>query len=118
MMSQLPYRHPLLITNTNVHPVMLGPVIIHSHKTYDSYYTLPSNIIRFKPQLKNIFVVGTDDELNLHIALLDYFQATINLLCTIHIVDAGMRPPWNQSRFLYPRNYCNKIWINSNQRTY
>ena len=85
------YRHPLLLSNTNVYPVMLGPVIIHSHKTYESYYTLPSNIIRFKPQLKNIFVVGTDHELNLYKALLDCFQAAIHLLCTIHIVDAIKR---------------------------
>ena len=49
------------------------------------------NMIRFKPQLKNIFAVGTDDDLNLYTPLLDCFQAAIHLLCTIHIVDAIKR---------------------------
>ena len=65
-------------------------------------------MIRFKPQLKNIFAVGTDDKLNLYKALLDCFQAAIHLLCNIHIVDAikrecddlGINPDFVSKRLL------------------
>ena len=49
------YKHSLLVKNgTNEHPVMLGPILIHSHKTFDSYFSLPSNLIRLKPSLVNL----------------------------------------------------------------
>ena len=54
------YRNPkLVVENSEVHPVMIGPVLIHSHKTYESYYTLPSNMLRLCPELKDLLVFGT-----------------------------------------------------------
>ena len=35
------YKHPLLVAKTiNQHPVMIGPSIIHSSKTFESYFLL------------------------------------------------------------------------------
>ena len=82
------YRHPLLIsTESKQHPVMIGPTIIHCHKTFESYYTLPSNIIRFKPSTKNLKAFGTDDERNVYEAMKSCFSQADHLLCTIHMLD-------------------------------
>ena len=36
------YRHRLLLVkNQDIHPVMLGPVLIHTNKSFESYFTLP-----------------------------------------------------------------------------
>ena len=81
------YRHPLLWSEDDVHPVMLGPVLVHSHRTYDSYFTLPSNMIRFNPSLSNLLAFGTDSEVNVSKALRDCFRSAEHLRCSIHIVD-------------------------------
>ena len=37
----LTYNYPLLVDKTtNQHPVMIGPSIIHSNKTFESYFSL------------------------------------------------------------------------------
>lgn len=57
------YRNPLLyVEGTDISPVMLGPVLIHSHKTFESYYTLPSTMVRLEPKLAKIKAYGTDGE--------------------------------------------------------
>ena len=57
------YKHPLLAENTtNHHPVMIGPSIIDSYKTFESYFSLSSNIVRLEPSLQNLKVFGTDGE--------------------------------------------------------
>ncbi|XP_057300659.1 uncharacterized protein LOC130635160 [Hydractinia symbiolongicarpus] len=82
------YKHLLLVkSNTEEHPVMIGPTIIHSHKTFDSYYTLPSNIVRFKPNAVNLKSFGTDEETNIHRAFTITFQKADHLLCSIHVKD-------------------------------
>ena len=44
------YRHPLLLVkNQNIHPVMLGPILIQTNKPLESYFTLPSTLIRLRP---------------------------------------------------------------------
>ena len=45
-------------------------------------------MIRFKPELRNVFAFGTDDETALHKALSDCFQTAIHLLCAIHLKEA------------------------------
>ena len=59
------YRHPLLYNvNSDVHPVLLGPTLIHSRKTSESYFSLPSVMFRLKPELANLTAFGTDGEKN------------------------------------------------------
>ena len=61
------YKHPLLVENTtNHHPVMIGPSIIDSYKTFESYFSLSTNIMRLQPSLQNLKVFGTDGEVNVY----------------------------------------------------
>lgn len=47
------YRHPISVNSgTNEQPVTLGP--IHSHKSFDCYYILPSTFVRFSPTLNGL----------------------------------------------------------------
>ena len=60
------YRHPLLCNvNFNVHLVLLGATFVHSSKTFESYFSLPSILSRLKPELSNLRSFGTDGEKNL-----------------------------------------------------
>ena len=82
------YQHPMLLDiKSGKSPVILGPSLIHSHKTHDSYYTLPSNIMRFCKDLKSIFVIGSDDESALYGPFKECFPSAEHLLCTIHMKD-------------------------------
>ena len=55
------YRHPLLIVrNTEVRPVMIGPIPIHDSNKFDSYFTLTSTMIRLKPSLFFLFLFVLD----------------------------------------------------------
>ena len=82
------YKHHLLYDiKSNRSPVILGPALIHSHRSHDSYYTLPSNICRFSKGLKKVFVIGSDDEPALYKPFLECFPNADHLLCTIHMKD-------------------------------
>lgn len=82
------YRHPMLVVKgTNVHPVMIGPSIIHTSKTFASYHTLPATMVKLCPELAGIKTFGTDDEVNVYEALKSTFQSGNHLLCTIHVRD-------------------------------
>ena len=51
------YKHPLLCrTGTNISPVLLGPILIHSNKSYDSF---------FDPNMSNLKAFRRDGEKNL-----------------------------------------------------
>ena len=55
------YKHPLLVAKTtNQHPVLIWPSIIHSSKTFESYFSLSSNMVRLESSLQNLKVFGTD----------------------------------------------------------
>ena len=82
------YRHPLLYNvNSNVHPVLLGPTLIHSSKTFESYFSLPSVMLRLKPELASLRAFGTDGEKNLFEAISTCFNKADHLLCWIHVKD-------------------------------
>ena len=86
------YRHPLLIDKaTEEHPVLAGPSIIHSHKTFQSYFLLSSNMVRLEPSLQNIKAFGTDGEPNVYNALKASFPNADHLLCFIHTEDNIIR---------------------------
>ena len=41
------YRHPLLLVkNQDINPVMLGTILIHKNKSFESCFILPSTLIR------------------------------------------------------------------------
>ena len=45
---------------TGNHPIMLGPVMIHHRKTYETYYTLASRVAAANPKLKDVKGIVTD----------------------------------------------------------
>ena len=79
------YRHLLFRTKDGQHPVMLGPLLLHTGKTYDSYFPLPSNMIKFNRNLNGILVTGTDAEENVFRPFNDLCNSTINQYCSIHL---------------------------------
>ncbi|CAC5370339.1 unnamed protein product [Mytilus coruscus] len=82
------YRNLMLEHKTKKHePVMIGPVLIHQQRTYDSFYMLPSFMIRTKPTLNKILVYGTDEELNLKTSFSSCLPFAHHLLCDIHMKD-------------------------------
>ena len=82
------YIHPLLIDKaTKEHPVLRGPSITHSHKTFQSYLLLPSNMVQLEPSLQNIKAFRTDGEPNVYNALKASFPNADHLLSFIHTED-------------------------------
>ena len=79
------YRHPFLKgRKSSKHPVMIGPSIIYCHKTYESYFSLTSNMLRAEPKLQQLKVYGTDGEPDLFSAFKACFPNADHLLYTIH----------------------------------
>ena len=81
------YRDLMLKTKSGVHPVMLGPILLHQRKLFSSYYTLPSTMIRYDPDLQGILAFGTDGELALSKAFESAFPFAVHLLCDMHMED-------------------------------
>ena len=79
------YRHPLLLVkNKEIHPVMLGPILKHTNNSFESYFTLPSTLIRLRPSYTSLKAFGTDGELNVYSAFKSCFNKAQHLLCWIH----------------------------------
>lgn len=81
------YRHLLLKTEQDVHPVRLGPVLIHQRKTFSSYVSLPFSMIKHKSSLSGVLVTGSDGEKPLKDALNTGFSTAAHLLCDVHMED-------------------------------
>ena len=64
---------------------MLGPILIYSNKSCDSYFTLPTNLVRLNQNISNLKAFGTDGEKNLFAAFRTCFSEANHLLCTIHV---------------------------------
>ena len=43
------FKHPLLVDFSGVSLVLLGPIFLHREKIFESYFTLPSTLVRLKP---------------------------------------------------------------------
>ena len=56
--------HHLMLNSrkTGKHPIILGPVMIHHRKTYQTYHTLASRILAANPKLKGIKAIIADSE--------------------------------------------------------
>ena len=76
------YCHPLLYNvNSKFHSVLLGPTLIHSRKTFESYFSLPSVMLRLKLELANFRASGTYGEKNLFEGISTCFNKADHLLC-------------------------------------
>lgn len=56
--------HHLMLQSgkTGNHPIMLGPVMLHHKKTYQTYYTLASRVASANPKLHEVKGIVTDGE--------------------------------------------------------
>ena len=63
------FKHPLLVNSSGVSQVLLGPVLLQGEKTFESYFTLPSTLVRLKPEIGNLRTFGTNREINLYQAM-------------------------------------------------
>ena len=54
------YRYLMFRTKQGIHPLFMGPSLIHTGRTYNSHYKLPESMIKANKNLKNILVFGTD----------------------------------------------------------
>ena len=82
------YRHTLLrSTQYGVEPAMIGPILLHQGKSYESYFPLPSLMVKYCPKLKELQAIGTDCEKALINAVVSVFQMALHLLCDLHMKD-------------------------------
>ncbi|CAC5383196.1 unnamed protein product [Mytilus coruscus] len=81
------YRHQMLLNRFDTEPVMIGPMLIHQRKSFDSYFKLPSTLLQESPKLIDLKVFGTDGDVNLSSAFQACFPNSKHLLCDIHMFD-------------------------------
>jgi hypothetical protein len=68
-----------------MHPLFLGPSLVHHRKLYSSYKHLPQVLGNIDPATKLIKAFGTDDEVNFYTALKDEWVEADHLSCFIHM---------------------------------
>lgn len=58
-------------------PTFFGPMLIHTEKTYESYYYFFSTLLKLQPKFANMVAVGTDGEQALVKAIQVAFQRKV-----------------------------------------
>ena len=80
------YRHQLTYDcRTNESPIMLGPVLVHQRKLFETYHFFASSLIGLLPSLDRLLAFGTDGETALALAFSKQFQHAIHLRCFRHM---------------------------------
>ena len=73
---------------TNIAPAFVGPVFVHTEKSYEAYYHFFSTILKLEPSLSALRAIGTDGEQALVKAATAVFSSNlIHLRCFIHMKD-------------------------------
>ena len=67
--------------------MQIGPTFIHGSKTFESYFKLPSGMLKLNKKLKDIRAYGTDSEVNISESCTSCFQKGYHLLCDINMRD-------------------------------
>ena len=82
------YKNPLLeVSGTDRIPVMIGPAITHAQKTFESYFTIPHNMLRHNRNIVRLKTFGTDAEVNVFQGFKTCFSNADHLLWWIHSKD-------------------------------
>ena len=81
------YRHLLLRNKNGVHPVRIGPVLVHNKKEAASYHELSATMIKLNPEIRHTLAFGTDGEKALSDGLGWSFPGAQHLLCDLHFRD-------------------------------
>ena len=77
------YRHLMLHNSSGKHPVMMGPLMIHKHKKFESYHFFASSV-GVKPSLRHLRAFGTDGEKAISKAMHVVFDEAVHLRCFLH----------------------------------
>jgi len=81
------YRHLLLRTKENCHPVRIGPTLLHHREEAGSYYELASTMVKLHAPTQNVLVYGTDGEKALSEGFGRPLPFALHLMCDIHMKD-------------------------------
>lgn len=82
--TPISYQH-LLVKGQEVHPTIIGPVLLHERKTKTTYSMFAATIKSLEPELNNLLAFGTDDETALVEGFNQHFERATHLRCEIHL---------------------------------
>ena len=66
------------LTKENIHSVLLDPTIIHTRKEYQSYFSLPNEILQLESKLVGMSVFGSDSEKNIYKPFSNLFHSSFH----------------------------------------
>ena len=82
----LAYRQLLVVCQrTSQSPIMLGPILVHQRKTFQTYHFFSSSLVSLRPSLDKLLAFGTDGEEALAMAFQKQFRLAIHLGCFRHL---------------------------------
>ena len=82
------YKNPLHeVTGTDRSPVMIGPAKTYAQKMFESYFTVPHDMLRHNPNIAQLKTLGANAEVNVFQAFQACFSNADHLLCWIHSKD-------------------------------
>ena len=81
------YRHLLLRSRENNHPVRTGPTLLHHRKEAGSYYELASTMVQLHVPTQNILVYGPEEEKALTEGFGRPLPFVLHLMCEIYMKD-------------------------------
>ena len=80
------YRHLLIKDRrTGESPIMLGSILVHQRKLFETYHFFASSLISLAPSLDHLLAFGTDGEEALQSAFNKRFKFAIQLRCFRHV---------------------------------
>ena len=80
------YRHLMLQDKRGGHsPLLLGPMLVHYQKQFQSYNYFLSTLVGLKPEIAAVKAVGTDGEKNLVDAVVRNFPEAAHVRCFRHL---------------------------------
>ncbi len=101
------YENLMLINKkTSKHPVLIGPMLVHQTRTYDTYFYFASQLLKHSKNMSNLNAIGTDGEEQLSNAFGKVFPGAVHLLCTIHKRDNIRR---KLRELLVPSEYAKRM---------
>ena len=99
----------LEVTGVDRSPVMIGSAITQAQKMFESYFTLPHNMLRHNRKRAQLKTFGTDAKANVFQAFKTCFPNADHLLCWTHSKDNAKRK-LTDLKLRFPKSYINEIF--------
>ena len=82
------YRHGMLKNRRNdSQPTLLGPTMLHSRRSEDSFRYFGSSLVALKPEIADILYVGSDREVAVRNGFNPFFPLVTWVSCFKHVED-------------------------------